>query len=49
LAAALAGFFGVRVGMQPPETAPRVRVVQREQLAVALPWACRALGLPAPG
>ena len=49
LAAAVAGFFAARVGLSPPETAPRVRVVQREQLAVALPWACRALGLPAPG
>jgi hypothetical protein len=48
-AAALAGFFAIRVGLPPPATAPRVRIVQREQLAVALPWACRALGLPAPG
>jgi len=49
LAAALAGFFAARVGLSPPATAPRVRILQREQLAVALPWACRALGLPAPG
>lgn len=49
LAASLAGFFAARVGLPPPVTGPRVRVVQREQLAVALPWACRALGLPPPG
>ncbi len=49
LAAALAGFFAARAGLAPPATAPRVRIVQREQLAVALPWAARALGLPAPG
>ena len=36
-------------GLPPPATGPRVRIVQREQLTVALPWACRALGLPAPG
>jgi hypothetical protein len=48
-AAALAGFFAVRVGLSPPATAPRVRVLQREQLTVALPWAARALGLPEPG
>ncbi len=47
--AALAGFFAARAGLAPPATAPRVRIVQREQLTVALPWACRALGLPAPG
>jgi hypothetical protein len=28
---------------------PRVRVVQRQQLEIALPWAVRALGLPPPG
>jgi aminoglycoside phosphotransferase (APT) family kinase protein len=45
LAAALAGFFAARAGRPPPTTAPRVREVQRAQLAVALPWACRELGL----
>jgi aminoglycoside phosphotransferase (APT) family kinase protein len=49
LAAALAGYFAARVGLPPPPTAPRVRVVQRSQLDVALPWACRMLGLPEPG
>ena len=48
LAASLAGFFAARAGLRPPATAPRVRVVQREQLSVALPWACRALELPEP-
>jgi hypothetical protein len=49
LAAALAGFWAARVGRPPPPTGPRVRDVQREQLTVVLPWAARALGLPAPG
>jgi hypothetical protein len=49
LAAALAGFFAARVGLPPPVTGPRVREIQRTQLTVALPWAARALGLPAPG
>jgi hypothetical protein len=45
LGAALAGFFGARAGLPPPTTAPKVREVQRAQLEVALPWACRELGL----
>lgn len=49
LASALAGFWAARVGRPPPPTGPRVRIVQREQLTVALPWAARALGLPEPG
>jgi Ser/Thr protein kinase RdoA (MazF antagonist) len=48
LAAALAGFWAARVGLPPPATAPRVRRVQREQLSVALPWACRELGISEP-
>ena len=48
LAAALAGFWAARVGLPPPPTAPRVRVGQRQQLAVALPWACRLLGIAEP-
>jgi hypothetical protein len=48
LAGALAGFFAARVGLPPPVTAPRVREIQRAQLTVALPWAARVLGLPAP-
>lgn len=47
-AAALAGFFGCQAGLPPPEGAPTVRTVQRTQLESALPWAARALGLPAP-
>jgi hypothetical protein len=49
IAAVLAGFWAARVGRPPPPTGPRVRIVQREQLTVALPWAARALGLPEPG
>jgi Ser/Thr protein kinase RdoA (MazF antagonist) len=45
-AAAVAGFFAVRAGLPPPEGAPRVRGFQRAQLEIALPWACRVLGLP---
>lgn len=45
-AAALAGFFGSRVGLPPPPTAPRVREVQLSQLRTALPWAARELDLP---
>jgi len=48
-ASALSGFFAARAGLPPPETAPRVRAGQRRQLAIALPWASRALGLPGPG
>ena len=45
LAAALAGFFASRAGLPPPPTAPKVRQIQRAQLEVALPWACRELNL----
>jgi hypothetical protein len=44
-AALLAGFFGSRAGLPPPETAPDVRAIQLAQLRVALPWAARELGL----
>ena len=47
LAAVVAGFFAAGAGLPPPEGAPEVRGFQRAQLEVALPWACRALGLPA--
>jgi hypothetical protein len=46
LAAMLAGFFGSRAGL--PEPAAGVRVIQKAQLAVALPWAARELGLSRP-
>jgi len=48
VAAAVAGFFAARAGLPPPEGAPTVRAFQREQLAVALPWAARELGLDPP-
>jgi hypothetical protein len=48
-AAAVAGFFGSRAGLPPPPTAPHVRAVQLSQLRTALPWAARALDLPAIG
>jgi hypothetical protein len=41
----VAGFFAALAGMPPPEGAPHVRGFQLAQLEVALPWACRALGL----
>jgi hypothetical protein len=44
----VAGFFDAHAGLPPPEGAPKVRDFQRAQLEVALPWACRALGLPPP-
>ena len=46
LAALISGFFAERAGKPIIPTAPRVRVVQRQQLGTALPWAVRALDLP---
>lgn len=48
LAPVVAGFFAALAGLAPPEGAPEVRGFQRAQLEVALPWACRSLGLPPP-
>jgi len=48
LAALFAGFWAYRAGLPPPAPGSRVREVQRTQLSAALPWATRALGLPAP-
>jgi hypothetical protein len=48
IVALVAGFFAARAGLPVIPHAPRVRAVQRTQLAVALPWAARALGLPPP-
>lgn len=42
----VAGFFASHAGLPEPAGAPRVRAFQGAQLEVALPWACRALGLP---
>lgn len=47
-AAAIAGFFAARAGLPPLAGLPRLRWVQQRQLAVALPWAARRLGLPLP-
>lgn len=49
LAAWVAGFFSARAGMPQPPNAPHVRPLQLTQARTALPWAARALGLPAPG
>lgn len=46
-AAALSGYFASKAGLPPCTPSGRVRVVQRTQLSAALPWAVRALGLPA--
>jgi hypothetical protein len=47
-AALVAGFFAARAGLPVIPTAPCARAVQLQQLRVALPWACRALGLSSP-
>ncbi len=46
VAAWVSGFFAARAGLPDISDAPRVRLVQRQQLATALPWAVRALDLP---
>jgi len=46
VAAWVSGFFAARAGLPIIPHAPRVRKVQKEQLATALPWAIRALDLP---
>lgn len=48
VAAWVSGFFAARAGLPEIADAPRVRLVQRQQLTTALPWAARALGLPPP-
>jgi hypothetical protein len=46
--ALLAGFWAARVGLPPPPgAAPGLRDLQLAQLGVVLPWAVKALGLPA--
>jgi hypothetical protein len=46
-AAWLSGFWAALAGLPPPPGARHhVRELQRRQLAVALPWAARAVGLP---
>lgn len=46
VAAWISGFFAARAGLPVIPDAPRVRVVQRQQLETALPWVIRALELP---
>lgn len=46
VAAWVAGFFAARAGLPMIPDAPRVRLVQQQQLTTALPWAARALDLP---
>ncbi|MCI0393406.1 MAG: aminoglycoside phosphotransferase family protein [Chloroflexi bacterium] len=46
IAAWVSGFFAARAGLPGIPDAPRVRLVQRQQLGTALPWAVRALDLP---
>lgn len=48
IAAWVSGFFAARAGLPGISDAPRVRLVQRQQLETALPWAARALGLSPP-
>lgn len=47
-AAGIAAFFAGYAPLPPPEGAPTVRRFQLRQLRIALPWACRELGLPRP-
>jgi hypothetical protein len=47
-AAALSGFFAASATLPPPEGAPTVRGWQKRQARIAIPWACRELGLPQP-
>jgi hypothetical protein len=47
-AAALSGFFAASATHPPPEGAPTVRPWQKRQARIAIPWACRELGLPQP-
>lgn len=49
VAALVSGYFAARAGLPTIPSAPRVRDIQRAQLATALPWAVRALGLPPVG
>lgn len=48
VAATVSGFFAARAGLPDIPLSPFVRRLQREQLSTALPWAIRALDLPAP-
>ena len=47
LAAWISGYFAARAGLPAVNVKASVRTLQLAQLRVALPWAVRALGLPA--
>ena len=47
VAAVVTGYFAANAGLDKIPDAPRVRVVQRQQLVTGLPWVVRALELPA--
>ena len=47
-AALVSGFFAGSSSQPPIPDAPAIRPLQLNQLRQALPWACRALGLPLP-
>ena len=47
MVAVVSGFFAGEAGLPQIPGAPGIRAVQRAQLEAALPWAIRALGLPA--
>ena len=47
VAAWISGYFAANAGMPHIPDAPGVRGIQKAQLSTALPWAQRALGLPA--
>jgi thiamine kinase-like enzyme len=46
IAARVSGYFASRAGLPEISDAPQVRLVQRQQLKTALPWAVRVLELP---
>ena len=48
IAAWVSGFFAARAGLPGIIDAPGVRLVQKQQLEVALPWVIRELALPFP-
>jgi hypothetical protein len=47
-AAAIASYFAVNAALPPVPDSPSLRRAQRDQLNIALSWACRELGLPQP-
>mgnify|MGYP000474698253 CR=1 FL=1 len=47
-AAFISGYFASVAGLDPATASVKIRALQRNQLKVALPWACRALELPPP-